>query len=138
MLFTSNRILLLVSLLTACTLWLAVSSVVANAVHIFAKENFSWNTFGYVSFSLILINLVFLIFISYVLALNTPHTLKRQCCSFFAVAMWCGFLLILTVLLDKWLVEFIVAGIFVWLIEIVAAVSLLKCFVPQSFLSFSL
>lgn len=138
MLLTSNRWLLLVALLLSCTLWLAVSSVMANAVHVLAKENFSWRAFGSISIWLIAASFACLMFASYVLTVNAQLTAKSQALGLCAVAMWIGVLLVLTALGDQWLGGLGVASLIVWCIEIAVAVCLVAYLFRQSLSFFDL
>ena len=138
MLFTSNRWLLLAVLLVSGALWLAVESVTANAVHVLAKENFSWYGFGSVSIWLIVACFIWLIFASYLLTVKAQLTAKNQALGLCAVAIWVGALLVLTGLGDQWLGGLGVAGLVIWFIEIAVAVLLVAYLFRQSLPFFGL
>lgn len=132
MIFTSNRWLLLVALLISGALWLAVSSVMANVVHVFAKQNFSWRSFGSVSIWLIAASFVCLMVSGYLLIANKKLPATSQAVALCAVATWVGLLLVLTALGDQWLGNLGIAGLIVWLIEIAVAVFLVANLCRQS------
>jgi hypothetical protein len=132
MMFTSNRLILLAVLLFSGALWLAVSSVTANAVHVLAKENFSWHGFGSVSIWLIVACFAWLIFASYLLTVNAQLTAKNQALGLCAIAIWVGALLALTGLGDQWLGGLGIAGLGIWFIEIAVAVLLVAYLFRQS------
>lgn len=110
----------------------------ANAVHILAKENFSWRAFGSVSIWLIAACFGWLMLTSYLLTVNVQLTVKGQALGLCAVAMWVGVLLVLTGLGDQWLGSLGVAGLIVWFIEIAVAVLLVAYLFRQSLPFFDL
>lgn len=136
MLFTSNRWPLLAALLVSSALWLAVSSVMGNEVHILAKENFSWYRFGQVSVWLIVASFAWLMFISYVLTVNVQLTAKSQALGQCAVGVWVGILLVLSAFGDEWLGSLGAAALIFSVLEIAVAVFLVAYLFRQS-LSFS-
>jgi hypothetical protein len=138
MMFTSKRLSLLAALLLSGALWLAVSSVTANAVHTLAKENFSWHGFGSVSIWLIVVCFAWLICASYLLAVNMQLTAKNQAIGICVVTIWIGILLVLTGLGDQWLGRLGAAALVVWFIEIAVAALLVIYLFRQSRSFFSL
>ena len=132
MILSSNRWFLLAALLVSGALWLAVSSVMGNAVHILAKENFSWYRFGQVSIWLIAASFAWLMFISYVLSMNLQLPAKSQALGLCAVGVWVGVLLVLSAFGDEWLGSLGAAALIFSVIEIVVAVFLVAYLFRQS------
>lgn len=114
----SSRWLPLVALLISSMLWLAVSSVMANSVHLLAKANFTWRAFGSVSVWLVALNLAWLVFVSYALMTNTQLCGKSVIWELFAVAVWVVTLLALAAFGDAWIGSLGVLAVVVWVIEI--------------------
>ncbi len=135
MLLTSNRWLLLIALLLSGALWLAISSVMGNAIHTLAKESFTWYRFGSVSIGLILICLIWVIFVSCILWANGQFTAQNQFLSLCCVTVWMGLLLVLLAYGDPWIDSFgtsVIFGLLFWIIEIAGAALLVAHFFRQS------
>lgn len=131
----SHRWLLLLALVISGILWLAVSSVTANAVHILAKDNFTWYKFGSASIELIVINLVWALFAGYSLSANAQLSARVQFLSLCAVTVWTGSLLSLLGVGDPWIDSVgasIVFGLLFWIIEIAGAAVLVAHFFRRS------
>jgi hypothetical protein len=132
MLFTSNRWLIPIALLVSGALWLAVSSVTANAVHVLAKDGFSWRAFGSVSIWLVATSLAWVIFASYVLSVNSQLPARDQFLGLCTVTIWVGVLLVSTAFGDQFLGGLGGIGLAVWVVEIAGAALLVAYFFRQS------
>lgn len=126
MVASSNRWLVLPALVLSVILWLAVSSVTANAVHVLAKSNFSFRSYGSVSVWLVAGALSWSLIIGYLLLLATSVTAKNLIWGACAVGFWSVFLILLTAVGDEFLGSLDRAAIIVWLLEIAGALLLVR------------
>ena len=132
MLLNSSRWLLVAAFLVSSALWLGVSSIFANAVHIFWKSNYSWAGFGSVSIWTIVVALGWLLIVGYVLQAESWITTKNMTLSICIVAIWIVLLAVLTAWGYEMLVELGAAAILVWVIEFVVALLLVNYFARMS------
>ena len=132
MMFSSNRWFLLAALLVSGFVWLAVSSVMGNAIHILAKDGFTWYKFGSVSIWTIVVSFTWLMFVSYVFTVSLKLPVKNQGLSLCALLMWVGVLEVLAALGDEWLGSLGAAAIIFSLIEIALAVLIVRYLFRQS------
>ena len=126
MTISSNRWLLLPTLMLSGVLWLGISSVTANAVHVLAKSNFALRPFGSVSAWLVASAIIWPLIASHLL--KTVHfiTAKRLFLGVCAVLAWTGVLVVLTAVGDEVLGKLGGAAIAVWILEVAMAFFLLR------------
>jgi hypothetical protein len=106
-------------LLVVFALWLAISSVEANAIHTFAKNGYVWSTFGSVSFSLLIFCSVVLALTSYLLYRVWKINLSLQAITFCFVVTWILMLAVFTIVGDEILNKSAIVGGFIWVLEII-------------------
>ena len=131
----SRRWLPLLVFLISAALWLAISSVTANAVHILSKNSFTWHKFGSTSIELVVTSLVWVVFSGYSLLVNAQLSARTQFLSLCAVTIWTGSLLGLLAFGDPWIDSVgasIVFGLLFWIIEIAGAAVLVAHFFRRS------
>jgi hypothetical protein len=118
---TSNRGLLLFVLILSGIIWLAVSSVTANAVHVFAKSSFSLLPFGSVSIGLLTVAVIWSLSVVYLITVTSFIPKKSAVLSACTIIAWVITLLVFTALEDEFLREAGAAAVFVWMLEIAVA-----------------
>lgn len=121
MLNTSNRWFPILVLLMSGALWLAVSSVFANATHILAKSNFIFVGFGSVSIWLLAASFVWLVIVTYALSVNTEISPWNVAIGFGQVSAWVLILATLTTAGDELLGKLGGVAVIIWLIEVAVA-----------------
>lgn len=126
----SNRWLLLLLLVLSAVLWLGISSVTANAVHVLAKSNFALRPFGTVSVWLLASAIIWSLVISFALSVSPPLTAKSIVLGAGVVAVWAVALVALTAVGDEALGHLGGGAIVVWVFEIVVAGLLMRMTCP--------
>ncbi len=133
--FTSNRWFIFAALLFSSALFLAVSSVIGNSVHILSKNNFVWYRFGSVSIELIVSSLFWTILVGCIFSVNIQISARNQLLSLCAVAAWTGLLLVFLAYSDAWITSWgvsVIFGVLYWVIEIAGAALLIAYIFRQS------
>ena len=107
---------LLPILLISIAIWIGVSSIAANAAHVWAKSNFAFNAFGTVSIQVVLVAIgwaaavgVWIILVARI----APRVLAHDV---LAAAVWSAGLMVLWALGDEWL-----TGLGPWAVAVLAA-----------------
>lgn len=121
-----NRWMLLASLAIAAALWLSLSSVAANAAHVFAKGNFSWRGYGSISVWPVAAGLLWVATVYYVATTRGALGTKGLLLGWGTVFAWVALLLFLTVIADPWLGQIKAASLLVWMVELAGVVVILS------------
>ena len=126
MITPSNRWLWLFALALSGVLWLGISSVTANAVHVLVKSNFALRPFGSVSVWLLASSTIWPLFVGYMLSTTTVVTGRSLALGICVVVAWAVALVVLTAIGDEFLGRLGVAAIAAWVLEITIALLLLR------------
>ena len=121
-----NRSLGVAALLISAGLWLGISSIEANAVHIFAKGNYAWSGFGSVSGWSLAACLLWTVAVVHALTKNDVIRGKTLGLGMCAVLGWVLLLSVLTTLHDEWLADLKAASSLVWVSEFAIAALLIR------------
>lgn len=124
MLPMSNRWVVVAALLVSGALWLAISSSAANAVHVLAKGNFTWNGFGSVSVWLLFACLLWAGIVGNVVSINGTLSARAFGICACIVVIWVLLLSVVTALGDEWFASLKAASLLVWVVEVMVAVLL--------------
>lgn len=120
------------ALFASGVIWLGVSSVTANAVHVLAKSNFALlRPYGSVSAWLLASAIGWPLLVGYALSVSATLPTKGIALSICAVAAWCVFLVGLTAVGDGVLISLGSGAVVIWLAEIAVAVLLMRATNPQ-------
>jgi hypothetical protein len=118
---------LLPILLISIAIWIGVSSISANAAHVWAKSNFAFSTFGTISIEVVLIAIgwaaamgVWIILVARI----APRVLAHDV---LAAAVWSASLLALCALGDEWL-----TGLGPWAVAVLVAELAVAAFLVTS------
>jgi hypothetical protein len=121
----TNRWALLAALLVSIGLWVVLSSATANAVHILAKGNFSWRSYGSVSIWPVVATLLWTAIIYWIPSQRSGLMVKWELLAIVAIAIWLIALLVMTAVADAWLGQVGIAALLIWVVEFVGAVLIL-------------
>jgi hypothetical protein len=119
-----SRWMLLPALLISAVLWLGLSSVIANAIHVLAKGNFAFGSFGSISAMFLAAAFGWTMLIGYWVNVEgdiEPKILMRGAC---AIAIWLCVLIAFTAVADDFLVRLGRDAISVWVAELTVAMVL--------------
>ncbi|MET4698672.1 hypothetical protein ABIE65_001694 [Constrictibacter sp. MBR-5] len=122
----SSRVLVFAALLVSTGLWLAISSIAANAVHVFAKGNYAWNGFGSISAWSLAACSLWTLTVGYVLTKSDIVSGKTFWLGICAVLGWVLLLSVLAVLGDEWLAGLKAVSSLVWAAEVAGAALLVR------------
>ena len=120
----SSRLLLFAALLVSIGLWLTISSIAANAVHIFAKGNYAWSGFGSISAWSLAACSLWTLTVGWVLARRDIIGGRTFGLGICAMLGWVLLLSALAALGDEWLAGLKAAASLVWAAEVTGAVLL--------------
>jgi hypothetical protein len=132
LLLALNRWKLAAALLISSALWLVVSSVTANAVHSFAKNDFILQSLGSISIVLAVTSLAWTVFASCTFLTGIKIGLRKQFLALCFVAIWVGMLIVISAVSDQILGDMGMAAMAVWIVEFVFAVLLISYFYSHS------
>lgn len=123
----------LLAVLVSIAIWLGVSSIAANAMHILAKSNYEFRAFGSISGGVVAVAIGWAIAMSAWMNTGTGiATAKAHAIGLLVTAVWVIMLLILSALWDELLTGVGVWAVVVWVVElIVAAVLVPRLFAPS-------
>jgi len=116
-----SRWFIVAALVMSGALWLAISSTAANAVHVFAKGNYSWTGFGSVSAWLLVVCLLWAAMVGFLLTSNGVVSGKTFGLGMCGALVWVMLLSVLTALGDEWLAGLKAASLLVWVAEVMVA-----------------
>lgn len=128
----SNIWVFLLAVALSAVLWLGISSVTSNAVHVLAKSNFVVNTYGQVSVVMLAASIAWPLIVCLALSIWLPLTFKSTIVGFLSVSAWVVVLLSLTALgadflstLGRGAVNVWIFAVSYWILEIGIAMLLL-------------
>lgn len=112
---------LFLALLLSGGLWLGISSVVAGAVHVFAKSDFSLRPFGSVSVGVLVCSIAWSLLVGYFLNAKILFELKALVLGAVLINAWVIALIALTCVADEILGRLGAAAIVIWIFEFTIA-----------------
>lgn len=127
-----NRFLIATLLLVSAVIWLATSSVFANALHILAKSDYAWYAFGSISVWLSLIGATWFLIIGFAGIFRKLFNMKEMLSSLFAVSILVVMFAVVTTLTDQMLGSIGIAAILIWVFEISMGLVLVNIFTNPS------